>query len=102
MVDVLSVDGWFAVPLASGSVSPRRRLTPLVVLSFKPRAVAFNRIWCLHEEIRNSHSLSVAVYIPCAAVTPSGNNPVPINFAFVRILLLTLCCELFQALRLFF
>jgi hypothetical protein len=55
--DVLEVDvdGWREA-MAGASLVPsfsRRLFTPLVELSFKPRAVALMRIWCLRCKISN-------------------------------------------------
>jgi hypothetical protein len=48
-----AADGW-REPIAAGASpapsSPRRRFTPLVELSFNPRAVALMRIWCLQHK----------------------------------------------------
>jgi hypothetical protein len=42
--DASSVDDGLVGPFESGSVSPRRRLLPRVVLSFKPKEVALSNI----------------------------------------------------------
>jgi len=64
------VDGWREA-MAGASFVPsfsRRRFTPLVELSFKPRAVALMRIWCRvrlmpHCDITHSHSISPDVFL---------------------------------------
>lgn len=47
-----AADAWREA-IAGGSLAPsfsRRRFTPLVELSFSPRAVALMRIWCLQRK----------------------------------------------------